>query len=336
MSINRQIVIKRHGGPEVLEVVENTEPEPKPSEVKVRLLAAGVGYSDVMAQRGGYPLAPKPPFTPGYDFSGVVDEVGDGVHEFKRGDHVVGLNPNFGCYSECICIPSKYLVPYPKHLDPAEVCSLVLNYLTAYCILHKKANVSEGQTVLVHSAAGGVGSALVQLAMLAGVKVFGTASLQKHCIVNDLGATAIDYKSSDFVEVIKSVYPKGIDAAFDPVGGENLRRSYKVVKQGGTVVSYGFAGNSHGGLITMILGLAQLGLLKLIPDGKSVHLCALPAESKKNVLWYREALSSLVTMLEEGKICPIVGGKIPLKEARKAHESLEAGTASGKIVLMCR
>lgn len=336
MHNNYQVVIKRHGGPEVLEVVESIASAPKPNEVRVRVSVAGVGYSDVMAQRGGYPLAPKPPFTPGYDFAGVVDEVGDDVREFKKGDHVVALNPGFGCYSEYVCIPSRYLVPFPEHLDPAEVCCLVLNYLTAYCILYKKANVKEGQTVLVHSAAGGVGSALVQLATLAGAKVFGTASLKKHDIVNSLGAVAIDYKSNDFIEVIRSEYSAGIDAAFDPIGGEHLLRSYKVVKRGGTVVSYGFAGNNYGGVLPMILGVAQLALLKLIPDGKKVHLCALPAECKKNVLWYREALSFLVRLLEEGKIRPIVGEKIPLKKAHRAHELLEGGMVGGKILLLCR
>lgn len=335
MKNNLQVVVKKHGGPEVLEIVQGVAPEPKPNEIRVKITVAGVGYSDVMAQRGGYPLAPKPPFIPGYDFSGTVDEIGDGVTDFKKGDSVVGLNPYFGCYSEYLCIPSKFVVPYPNHLDSSEVCSLVLNYLTAYCILYKKAKIKTGQNILVHSAAGGVSSALVQLAILSGANVFGTASLQKHELVRGLGAIPIDYKSDDFVEFIKSKYPKGIDAAFDPIGGDNLRRSYSIVKSGGTVVSYGFAGNSFGGIVSNIYGVIQLALLKAMPDGKKVYLCALPAESKKDILWYREALSSLVVLLEEGKIKPIVGEKVKLKEAYKAHELLEAGTVSGKIVLQC-
>ncbi|MFC3852242.1 medium chain dehydrogenase/reductase family protein [Salinispirillum marinum] len=335
MKGNMKIVIARHGAPEVLETTTGFAPLPKSGEVRVKVIAAGVGYSDVMAQRGGYPLAPKPPFTPGYDFSGIVDKVGEDVQGLNHGDHVVALNPFFGCYSEYLCIPAEFLVPYPKHLDPAKVCSLVLNYLTAYCILHKKANIKPDQTILVHSAAGGVGSALIQLARLTGVKIYGTASLAKHEIVKDLGAIPIDYKSKDFTDVIKSDYPQGIDAAFDSIGGINLRRTYKVVKPGGTVVSYGFAGNDFGGLSNMILGVVQIALLNMIPDQKIVKMCALPAESKKNINWYREALSLLVKLLEEEQINPIVGEQIPLKEAYKAHELLESGTVSGKIVLRC-
>ena len=335
MTTNLQVIIKRHGGPEVLETIESKLPEPKPDEARVRISAAGVGYSDVMAQRGGYPLAPKPPFTPGYDLAGTLDKVGDKVQGFKHGDTVVALNPAFGCYAQYVCLPAKFLVPYPTHLDPAKVCSLVLNYLTAYCILHKKAHIQPGQTVLVHSAAGGVGTALTQLAILAGANVYGTASQQKHQIVRDLGATPIDYKSCDFTEVVKAAHPQGIDAAFDPIGGAHLFRSYRVVRHGGTVVSYGFAGDSFGGLLPMILGVAQLGLLKLIPDGKRVYLCALPGEAKQHVSWYRDALTNLVSLLEEGKIDPLVGKAISLSEAHRAHELLESGKVSGKIILQC-
>lgn len=335
MNKSVRIVISKHGGPDVLEVCREVTAEPKSNEVRVRVLAAGVGYSDVMAQRGGYPLAPRPPFTPGYDFAGVVDKVGENVQDFKEGQHVVALNPFFGCYSEYVCIPSKFLVPFSAALAPAEVCSLVLNYLTADCILHKKAAIKPGQTVLVHSAAGGVGSALVQLCVLNGVNVFGTASLGKHEFVKKLGAMPIDYKSADFAEIIRSLHPDGIDAAFDPIGGKNLRRSYSIVRRGGKVVSYGFSGSNFGGLLPMMLGVAQLAYLNMLPDGKRVRLCALPAESKKNILWYKQALSSLIRLLEEGKINPIVGAKIPLSEAYRAHTLLESGKITGKIILQC-
>lgn len=335
MKISVRIVIEKHGDPEVLGIRKCVAPEPGSDEVRVRVLNAGVGYSDVMAQRGGYPLAPSPPFTPGYDFAGIVDKVGDNVSGFESGQHVVALNPRFGCYAEYVCIPAKFLVPFAANLDPAEVCSLVLNYLTAYCILHKKAAISSGQNVLVHSAAGGVGSALVQLSALHDVTVYGTASAEKHELVRRMGATPIDYKSVDFVDFIKTRHPKGIDAAFDPIGGGNLRRSYSVVGRGGRVVSYGFAGNNFGGLIPMVLGVSQLVLLNLIPDGRRVRLCALPAEVKKNTDWYKQALSSLIGLLEAGKIKPIIGARIPLAEASRAHELLESGKVSGKIVLHC-
>ena len=330
-----KVVVTRHGGPEVLQLCREELPEPAANEVLVRVLMAGVGYADIMAQRGGYPLAPRPPFTPGYDFAGVVEKAGNDVKDYREGDHVAGLNPYFGCYSSHVCVPRDFLVPFPENLDPAEVCSLVLNYLAAYCILHKKAKLQGGETVLVHSAAGGVGSALVQLATLEGAVVFGTASLQKHDLVRGLGAVPIDYQSRDFLEILLGIHPQGIDAAFDPFGGDVLRRSYRVVKRGGRVVSYGFAGSSFGGLLPMVLGVTQLAFMKLIPDGKKVYLCALPGEVKKHPHWYRQALSALIRLLESGKIKPVIGAIYSLDEAAKAHELLESGRAEGKILLRC-
>ncbi|WP_026971815.1 zinc-binding dehydrogenase [Aliagarivorans marinus] len=335
MNSNQQIVISQHGAPEVLELMAQTSREPKPGEVKVKVVAAGVAYADVMAQRGGYPIAPKPPFTPGYDFAGVVEQVGEGVSGFAKGDHVLGLNPVMGCYAQQLCISAQYLVPYPSHLPPEKVCSLVLNYLTAYCLLHKKTQMKAGQTLLVHSAAGGVGSALLQLAALAGIKVFGTASAGKLELVRKLGATPIDYQKADFVEEIREQCPLGVDVAVDPFGGDNLRRSYQSVRRGGQLVSYGFAGKHFGGLKPMLSGLAQLTWLRLLPDGRKVDFCALPAEAKKDPLWYRQALAELIDLLVEGKIDPIIGEVVPLQEASKAHTLIERGAVTGKVILQC-
>ncbi|CZF78236.1 Quinone oxidoreductase 1 [Grimontia celer] len=335
MQNNQRVIINQHGAPKVLETLTETMPTPQANEVRVKVLAAGVGYADIMAQRGGYPLAPKTPFTPGYDFAGIVDEVGEGVTGFKKGDHVTALNPFFGCYSEFLCIDSQYLVKYPKHLSPAEVCSLCLNYLTAYCILFQKADIQPGQTLLVHSGAGGVGSALIQLATAAGARVLSTASKSKHDLVRTLGATPVDYQAEDFVRVVKSQFPKGIDAAFDAFGGSHLNRTCRVVKRGGTIVSYGFSGGKFGGLLPMILGIAQVGFINLMPNGKQVYFCALPQEVRKNVSWYREALTSLINKLEVGELRPIVAEQVPLSEAYRAHELIENRIVSGKVVLVC-
>jgi len=335
MKKYNRIVIGAHGSTEVLKTVEEAIPEPKPGAVRVRVLAAGVGFADVMAQHGGYPLAPKLPFTPGYDFSGIVDQLGDGVSGIMEGQHVAALNPEFGCYAEYICVRPELLVPVPEALDPAEVVSLILNYLTAHCILHKKGHLREKETVLIHAAGGGVGTALLQLGKLLKLHMYGTASVHKHDIVREYGGIPIDYRNLDFLEFIRKKNPGGIDAAFDPFGGANLRRSYRAVRRNGRVISYGFAGDSFGGLGRMISGVLQMYLLKIWPDGKRVRLCATPAEVKKDNSWYRKTLTELIAMLSARQIQPVIGARVPLAEVQRAHRLLEEGSVSGKVVLLC-
>jgi NADPH:quinone reductase len=334
MKKYKRIIVSGHGGTDVLKAIEEDLPEPKTGLVRVRVLAAGVGYSDVMAQRGGYPLAPRIPFTPGYDFAGVVDQLGQGVTSVEKGQYVAALNPEFGSYAEYVFVRPKILVPVPEAFDPAQVVSLILNYLTAHCMLHRKAMIHEGETVLIHAAAGGVGTALLQLGRLMNLKMYGTASASKHDIVRELGGIPIDYRKEDFLEKIRAETSGGVDAAFDPFGGRNLRRSYQAVKKGGRVISYGFAGDDFGGLSTMVGGVLQMFLLNLWPDGKRVRLCATPSEVKKDNTWYRKTLGDLFTMLAAGKVCPVIGARVPLVEARQAHQLVEQGRVVGKVVLL--
>jgi NADPH:quinone reductase-like Zn-dependent oxidoreductase len=335
MTTYNRIVVTGHGDTSVLKTVNAPLPEPRQGEVRVRVLAAGVGYADVMAQHGGYPFAPKIPFTPGYDFAGVVDKLGEGAVGVIQGQYVAALNPLFGCYAEYVCVNPKILVPVPDGLDPAAVVSLVLNYLTAHCLLNAKAHIREGNTVLIHAAAGGVGTALLQLGRLKHLTMYGTASAVKHQTVQEFGGIPIDYRTEDFLKVLRTAQPGGVDAAFDPIGGTNLYRSYQAVKKGGVVVSYGFAGDNFGGLGQMIGGVLQIALLNLLPDGKRVRLCATPQETKNNNTWYRNTLHELLTLLSTGAICPVVGARVPLLEARRAHELVEKGSVSGKVVLTC-
>jgi len=334
MSSRRRIVVTTHGDTGVLRVIDEKRPEPAPGQVRVRVLAAGVGYSDVMAQRGGYPLAPRPPFTPGYDFAGIVDRLGAGVTGIEPGQYVAALNPALGSYAEYVCLRPQLLVPVPGQPDPAEVVSLVLNYLTAHCILHLKGRLRAGETVLIHAAAGGVGTALLQLGGLLGLRMYGTASRAKHDTVRQHGGIPIDYRGEDFVERLRREEPGGVDAAFDPVGGANLRRSYATLRRGGRLVSYGFAGDSFGGLGTMVTGVAQMAALKLWPDGRRVRLCACPGEVKKDPAWYRATLGELLALHAAGAIRPVIGAQLPLAEAAQAHRLLEQGRVSGKIVLL--
>lgn len=335
MKTYKRVVIAGHGGVDVLQMVDEPIPEPGPGQVRVWVLAAGVGYADVMAQHGGYPLAPKLPFTPGYDLVGIVDEVARGTTGPEKGQYVAALNPAFGSYAEYVCVPLEFLVPIPAGLDPAEVVSLILNYLTAHCMLHRKGQLQNGETVLIHAAAGGVGTALLQLGGLLKLKMYGTASARKHPTVRQYGGIPIDYEHEDFLEYIRGEEPEGVDAAFDPFGGVNLRRSYRAVRKGGRVVSYGFAGEDFGGTRQMLLGVLQMVLLNFRPNGKRVMLCATPGEVKKDNAWYRNTLVELMNLLTAGKIKPVIGARVPLAEVRRAHEMLEQGAVSGKVVLVC-
>src|SRR5689334_14391754 len=168
-----RIVVTRYGGPDAIVVVEEECPEPKGGEVRVRVLAAGVSLPDIMAREGVHPETPQLPFTPGWDLVGVVDRLGNGVSGIEPGQ-IVAAMPISGAYTEFICLPLSELVPVPLGLDAAEAVSLILNYVTAYQMLHRSAKVKAGQQVLVHGASGGVGTALLQLGSLAGLKVYGT------------------------------------------------------------------------------------------------------------------------------------------------------------------
>src|SRR6185295_12203572 len=223
-------------------------PEPKDGEVRVRVLAAGVSLPDIMAREGVHPETPPVPFTPGWDLVGVVDRLGKGVSGIEPGQIIAAL-PISGAYAEFVCLPQRELVPVPSGLDAAEAVSLVLNYITAYQMLHRAAKVKPGQRVLIHGASGGVGTALLQLGWLAGVEMFGTCSVQAADIVKDLGATPIDYRNSDFVQEIHRLTGDGVDAVFDGIGGDNFWRSREALREGGRVVVYGFQSKLRGGRI---------------------------------------------------------------------------------------
>src|SRR5262245_44381586 len=196
-----RVIVTHYGGPDALHVVEEECPEPKHGEVRIRGLAAGVALPDIMAREGIHPETPPVPFTPGWDLVGVVDRLGDGVSGIEPGQMVTAM-PIHGAYAEFVCLPQHELVPVPSGLDAAEAVSLVLNYITAYQMLHRSAKVRAGQRALIHGAAGGVGTALLQLARLAGLEMYGTCSSRGAAAVSELGGIPIDYKQQDYVEEI--------------------------------------------------------------------------------------------------------------------------------------
>jgi len=334
---HHRVVVPRHGGPDVLQVVEEALPEPGAGEVRVKVLAAGVSAYDLMDRRYSFPGGPPMPYTPGQDIVGVVDKLGEGVSTVEPGQKVAGFTfGDGGGYTEFICRPASELVPVPAGLDPAEAVCLVVNYLTAHLAMHRTANVQSGERILVHGAAGGVGTALLHLGQLAGLEMYGTASRYNHELVSALGATPIDYRTEDFCARIRSLTGDGVDAVFDPIGGATqVWRSYRALRKGGRLVWFGMAATKKKGLWVIPLTLLMQGLLALIPGGKQAPLMPdLGTFTQEHTDWYRETLTELLESLAAGRIKPVVAERIPLLEAVRAHELLERGEYAGKVVLV--
>ena len=331
--MNERVVVGRPGG--ALKVVEEPEPVPRTGQVKVRVLAAGVAFGDVLLRRGVGARASAFPATPGYDFVGVVEEVGAGSMRFAIGERVAGF-PGRGGYQRFICLPEDDLIPVPQDLPPEDAVSVVLNYTTALQLLTRTPGLAVGDAALFHGAAGGVGTAMLQLARLSGIRMYGTASGGKVDLVRELGGVPIDYKKTDFVRELGALEPNGVQAVFDPIGGAQLSRSYRVVAKNGTLVLAGAAAAAQGkGNPTFALAatVARFLLLKLRPDSRRVVSYTIASARKRNPEHFREDLQELFALLRDGNIEPRVADVMPLGDAGRAHELLEAAKVTGKIVL---
>jgi NADPH2:quinone reductase len=340
-----RVVVSRYGGPEELQLVEEERPEPGRGEVRVKVLAAGVSLPDVMMREGIHPETPRLPFTPGWDLVGAVDRLGDAVSGVTPGEMVAAL-PILGAYAEYVCLPRDELVPVPAGLDPAEAVSLILNYITAYQMLHRSAKVRPGERVLIHGAAGGVGSALLQLGRLAGLELYGTCSPQGAPVVSALGGIPIDYRQQDFVSEIRRLTKEGVDVVFDGIGGKHLWRSRKALRPGGKVVAYGLTGSLRRGRSTShrpggrhrFRAIAMFALHAaggwILPGRKRVLIYSIQWLKRVNPALFRQDLTTLLDLLRQQKIKPLVAERLPLAEARRAHELLGKGGVTGKIVLV--
>ncbi len=340
-----RIVVTHYGGPDALRVIEEESPEPKDGEVRVRVQAAGVSLPDVMAREGIHPETPPVPFTPGWDLVGVVDRLGAGVSGVELGQTVAAM-PIHGAYAELVCLPQHELVPVPPGLDAAEAVCLVLNYVTAYQMMHRSATVGPGQRALVHGAAGGVGTALLQLGRLAGLEMYGTCSSRGAAAVSDLGAVPIDYQHQDFVKEIHRLTGDGVDVVFDPLGGAHLWRSRKALRPGGKVVGYGLISSIRGEGLTSsrpgrrqrFRGTALFALYIaggwLLPGRRRVVPYSIQTLKRLKPAWFRQDLVTLLDLLQQRKIEPLVAQRFPLAEARQAQELLGKGGVTGKIVLV--
>jgi NADPH2:quinone reductase len=343
---NRRIVVNQYGGPEQLRVVEEECSEPKHGEARVRVLAAGVALPDVMMREGIHPETPRLPFTPGWDLVGVVDRLGAGDSEIEVGQMVAAL-PIYGAYTEFVCLPKRELVPVPSGLDPGEAVSLVLNYVTAYQMLHHSAKVRPGQRVLIHGAAGGVGTALLQLGRLDGLEMYGTCSSRGASAVTGLGGIPIDYKDQDFVKEIHELTGEGVDVVFDGIGGPHMWRSRKALRTGGMVVIYGLTSSLSGGRLASgrsgsrhrYRALAIYGLYMaggwILPGRKRVVPYSIQWLKRLRPGLFRQDLITLFELLRQRKIEPLVAQRFPLADARQAHELLGKGGVTGKFVIVC-
>jgi len=355
----KRVVIDHFGGPEVLRVVEADVPEPGPGEVRVRVLAAGVSFTDAQLRAGTYLGVPKPPFTPGYELVGVVEALGSGCSRVHVGDRIGALTV-WGADAERVCVPEANAVEVPEDLDSAEVVSLVFTYMTAYQLLHRTAKVKRGETVLVHGAAGRVGTAVLELGAAAGLRMYGTCSARDRAAVERLGATAIDYRNEDYLARVRELPGHGVDVALDGLGGKTSLRSFRALRPGGRLVVYGhYATLSHGrknrrAWVEWYASTATVGLWGLLSPRRRVSAYriqklrtghqALPMSGPRQALpvgggprnaeWFREDFRALLELLRRGEIHPVVAERVPLTDARRAHEMLESSAAKGKLVLV--
>lgn len=339
-----RIIVTHYGGPDALQVVEEECPKPKAGEVRVRVLAAGVSLPDVMAREGIHPETPKVPYTPGWDLVGTVDHLGEGVAGIETGQ-VVAAMPISGAYAEFVCLPQRELVPVPTGLNAAEAVSLILNYVTAHQMLHRFGRVRADQRVLIHGAAGGVGTALLQLGQLAGLQMYGTCSSRGASTVSELGGVPIDYRQQDFVKEIHERTGDGVDIVFDPIGGAHLWQSRKALRVGGRVVAYGNTtslrgkglSSSRAGRRNRLHGIPIFALYVagglLLPGRKRIVPYSIQTLKRMRPAVFRQDLIALLELLRGQKIKPMVSRQFPLREARRAHELLANGGVAGKIVL---
>ena len=335
--VHRRIIITQPGSSDVLQVIEEGIPEPEANEVRVKVSAAGVARADILMRRGQYPEAvPSYPFTPGYDVSGVVDGLGEKASKFKPGTRVVALT-EVGGYAEYVCLPEEDLVPVPDGLDMAEAVCLGLNYLTAYQMMHRFAKVKTGERVLFHAAGSGVGTAQLQLGRLSDLEMYGTASLGKHQVVSELGGHPIDYKNEDFVKSIRERTRDGVDAVFDPVGGSHLWRSFSTLRGNGRLIAYGemaITGEKAPQRREVYLHHYLPRVLNYYPGSRTVKWYESFVENRAHPDWYQQDFSILLDLLRQERIQPIIAERIPLTNAKRAHELLESAAVSGKLVLI--
>lgn len=331
----KHVMIDKFGDIDEMKLMDTPIPEPTSGEVRVKIQAAGASYPDVAIRNGSYPEKIILPATLGYDLAGVVDALGETVMGFEIGQPVAALTMTGG-YAEYAIVPADELIPVPSDVDPAVASIIPLNYLTAYQMLTRTAKVRKGQTILIHSAAGGVGTAVLEICRYLGVRALGTASAAKHNLVRSLGGEPIDYQTTDFVEETRRLTDgMGVNFAFDPIGGEHFWRSFQTLKRGGHVVVYGqnnLTTHPERATLEYLNNVRYVAQMFLTP-GRGVKLYRIRYMRSNHPEWYREDMAALFEMLRAGSIKPVIAARLPLEEAKHAHQMIENKMVSGAIVL---
>lgn len=335
------IRIESFGGPERLVLRELPDPAIGPGQVRIAVRAAGVNFADLMMRMGLYPEAPPRPFTPGYEVAGTVAEIGPGVTRVRVGDRVIA-GTRFGGYATMAVSSEDKVLTLPDELSFAEGAAIPVNYLTAWIALHGMARIGRGERVLIHNAAGGVGLAAVQLARRLDCEIFGTAgSPEKLAYLAEHGvAHPIAYRTTDFAaEVLRITAERGVDLILDPIGGETTRRGFRVLTAGGRMVLYGVSTMVEGRTRNLFKVLWEMvtqprfSAVRLLNANRGVFgLNVLKLWDDDGVL--NTALAGIVAGVKEGWLRPRVHQTFPLREAGRAHESLQDRKNIGKIVLV--
>jgi len=337
----RQIWITRVGPPEVLEVRDAPDPTPRAGEVRIRVKASGINFADIMARLGLYQDAPKLPAVVGYEVAGDVDAVGDGVSR-AVGERVLALT-RFGGYSDVVCVPASQAVLLPEGMGYEQGAAIPVNYLTAYQMLIQMGSLKAGERVLVHSAAGGVGLAAIDLCTIYGAEVFGTASASKHAMLRERGVQhTIDYRTQDYEAEVKRITAgRGVHIVLDAMGGMHWKKGYRCLAPTGRLVMFGLssaATEKTRSVLALIKTLLQTPLFsfpppRLINDNKAligVNLGHLWDENAMLLAW----LQRILAWYREGKVRPTVGARFPFTEAPAAHHYIQDRKNVGKVVLV--
>jgi NADPH:quinone reductase-like Zn-dependent oxidoreductase len=337
----RSVWITKPGGPDVLEVRETPDPEPAAGEVRVRVRAAGLNFAEVMARQGLYPDAPKPPCVVGYEVAGEVDRLGAGVTGFTEGQRVLAL-VRFGGHADLVCAPAGQVLPMPDGMSFEQGAAIPVNYITAYHMLFRVANVRPGERVLIHMAAGGVGIAVLQLCRTVdGLVTFGTASASKHDVLREEGCThPIDYRTADYAaEVRKLTDGEGVDVVLDALGGRDWKRGLGLLRPVGRLVAFGFANLSGTGgrnlprMARQLAGIPLLTPVGLMDRNHTISGVNI-GHLWKQAAMLREELDALLGLWTDGAIAPRIDATVPFDEAADAHRRISERRNVGKVVLV--
>ena len=329
---NKVVQLSRYGGAENLRIAEIETPAAGRGEVRIRVLASSLNYTEVLIRKHLYPQTAglKPPFVMGYDVVGDVDQVGEGVTGLAIGDRVADMTV-VGSNATYRLLKAKNLTRVPLGVDPAEAATLILSWMTAYQLLHRSAKVKKGDRVLVHGAGGAVGQAALVLGRLAGVEMWGGAFGKHAALIRELGATPVDYDKEDFTQVL----PGGFDVVCDGIGEDGYRRSFAALKPGGLLIAIGYSAGVQAkqGMLSILSSIARLYLWRFLPGGKRARFYSINAMRVRHPEWFREDLEHLFRLLESGEIRPRVAERISFDKVADMHRRLEAGGLEGKVVL---